>query len=130
MRPFLWAGPENSTPGKQCSCENIRPTKSELRGPWIPAQLGGCAFLSFRRILSLFFFRKKSKESDIKNLILKYLKKAHPDFWKTLSRLNKEEISWRHVAMVVKLLDDNKRKRHLKSEFALFQTSSILFNFI
>ena len=95
-----------------------------------PAQLGGCAFLYFRRILSLFFFRKKSKESDIKNLILKYLKKAHPDFWKTLSRLNKEEISWRHVAMVVKLLDDNKRKRHLKSEFALFQTSSILFNFI
>ena len=85
------------------------------RGPWIPAQLGGCAFLSCRRILSLFFSRNESKESDIKNLILKYLKETHPDFWKTLSRLNKEEISWRHVAMVEKLPNDNKRKRHLKS---------------
>ena len=27
-------------------------------------------------------------------------------------------------------LDDNKSKRHLKSGFAQFQTSSILFNFI
>ena len=58
-----------------------------------PAQLGGCAFLYFRGILSLFFSRKESKESDINNLILKYLKEAHPDFWKTLSRLNKEKIS-------------------------------------
>ena len=29
----------------------------------------------------------------------------------------------RHVAMVAKFLDDNKSKRHLKSGFALFQTS-------
>ena len=43
---------------------------------------------------------------------------------------NKEEKSLRHVAIVAKFLDDNKLKIHLKSKFALFQTSSILFNFI
>ena len=37
-----------------------------------------------------------------------------------------EEKSWRHVSTVAKFLDDNKPKR----EIALFQTSSILFNFI
>ena len=42
----------------------------------------------------------------------------------------REEKSLRHVAMVAKFLDDNKPKRHLKSGFTLFQTSSILFNFI
>ena len=42
---------------------------------------------------------------------------------------NREEKSLRHVAMVVKFLDDNEQKRHLKSEFILFQNSSILFNF-
>ena len=36
----------------------------------------------------------------------------------------------RHVAMVAKFLDVDKSKRHLKSGFALFQTTSILFNFI
>ena len=41
----------------------------------------------------------------------------------------REEKSLRHVAMVAKFLDDNKPKRHLKSGFTLFQTSSILFNF-
>ena len=41
-----------------------------------------------------------------------------------------EEKSLRHVAMVAKFLDDNKPKHHLKSGLALFQTSSILFNFI
>ena len=41
-----------------------------------------------------------------------------------------EEKSLRHVSMVAEFLDDNKPKNHLKSEFALFQTSSILFNFI
>ena len=35
-----------------------------------------------------------------------------------------------HVAMVAKFLDDNKPKKSLKSLFALFQTSPILFNFI
>ena len=43
---------------------------------------------------------------------------------------NRGEKSLRHVAMVAIFLDDNKPKIHLKSEFALFQTSSILFNFI
>ena len=35
-----------------------------------------------------------------------------------------------HVAMLANYLDDHKSKRHLKSGFALFQTSSILFNFV
>ena len=43
---------------------------------------------------------------------------------------NREKKLLRHVAMVAKFLDDNKPKIHLKSKFALFQTSSILFNFI
>ena len=42
--------------------------------------------------------------------------------------VNREEKSLRHVAMVAKFLDDKKPKRHLKSGFALFQTTSILFN--
>ena len=58
--------------------------------------------------LSLFFSRCESKESDIKNLILKYPKETRPDFWKTLSRpLNREKMLLRHVAMVAKFLDDN-----------------------
>ena len=36
----------------------------------------------------------------------------------------------RHVAVVAKFLDDNKPIKSLKSLFALFQTSPILFNFI
>ena len=44
--------------------------------------------------------------------------------------LNREEKLLRHVAMVAKFLDDNKSKRHLKSGFAPFQTSSTLFTFI
>ena len=43
---------------------------------------------------------------------------------------NKEEKSLRHVAMVAKFLDDNKPRKSLKILFSLFQTSSILFNFI
>ena len=39
--------------------------------------------------------------------------------------VNREEKSLRHVSMVAKFLDDNKQ-----SGFALFQTSSTLFNFI
>ena len=42
----------------------------------------------------------------------------------------REEKSLCRVAMVAKFLDDNKPKRRLKKEFALFQTSSILSNFI
>ena len=37
-----------------------------------------------------------------------------------------EEKSLRHVAMVAKILDDNKQNKPLKSLFALFQTSAIL----
>ena len=40
------------------------------------------------------------------------------------------EKSLHHVAMVAKLLDDNKSKIHLKSKFTLYQTSLALFNFI
>ena len=43
---------------------------------------------------------------------------------------HREEKSLCRVAMVAKFLDDNKPKRRLKKEFALFQTSSILSNFI
>ena len=45
--------------------------------------------------------------------------------------ISKEEKSLRHVAIVAKFLDDTvKPKTGLKSTFALFQSSSILFNFI
>ena len=44
--------------------------------------------------------------------------------------LDREEKSLHHVVMVAKFLDDNKPKIHLKSKFAPFQTSSLLFNFI
>ena len=47
-----------------------------------------------------------------------------------IPRLSRVEKSLRHVAMVAKFLDGNKQKTSLKSEFALFQTSPILFNFI
>ena len=43
---------------------------------------------------------------------------------------NREKKSLRHVAMVANFLNDNKLKTSLKSEYALSQTSSILFNFI
>ena len=42
---------------------------------------------------------------------------------------NIEEKSLRRVAMTAKVLDDNKPIKSLKSLFALFQTSPILFNF-
>ena len=38
--------------------------------------------------------------------------------------------SLHHVAMVAKFLDNNKPIKSLKSLFALFQTSPILFNFL
>ena len=43
---------------------------------------------------------------------------------------NRKEKSLRHVAMVAKFLDDNKPIKSLKSLFARFQTSLIVFNFI
>ena len=44
---------------------------------------------------------------------------------------NREERPFSCIAMVVKFPDDNKLKTSLKkSEFALFQTSSILYSFI
>ena len=45
-------------------------------------------------------------------------------------RVHREERLLRHVAMVAKGLNDNKLIKSLKSLFALFQTSPILFNFI
>ena len=42
---------------------------------------------------------------------------------------DREEKSLRHVAMVAKFLDDNRPIKSLKSLFALFKTSPILFNF-
>ena len=44
--------------------------------------------------------------------------------------MNRQEEPLRQVAVVEKILDDNKLKIHLKSKFALFQTSSVLLNFI
>ena len=45
--------------------------------------------------------------------------------------VNREEKSLRHFAMAAKFLYDKKtQKCHLKSEFALLQTSSSLINFI
>ena len=41
---------------------------------------------------------------------------------------DREEKSLPHIAMVAKFLRDNKSKRHLKSGFPPFQTSSISFN--
>ena len=46
------------------------------------------------------------------------------------TRGHNREKSLRHVVMVAKFLDDNKPKIYLKSKFALFQTSSMLSNFI
>ena len=43
---------------------------------------------------------------------------------------NGEEKSLRYLAIVAKFLDNNKPKTALESKFALFQTSSILFDFI
>ena len=43
---------------------------------------------------------------------------------------NTEEKTLRHVATVANFLNNNKLKTSLKSEYALFQSSLILFNFI
>ena len=45
-------------------------------------------------------------------------------------RLNREEKSLRHIGMVAKFSMTANRKSHLKSGFALLQTSSMLFSFI
>ena len=45
-------------------------------------------------------------------------------------KLNREEKSLHHVAMVAKFLDDNKPIKSLKSLFALFETSPILLNWL
>ena len=47
-----------------------------------------------------------------------------------LPQNNTEEKSSHHVAMVARVLDDDKPIRSLKSVFALFQASPILFNFV
>ena len=43
---------------------------------------------------------------------------------------NNREKSSRHVAMAARVLDDDKPIKSLKSVFALFQASPILFNFV
>ena len=43
---------------------------------------------------------------------------------------NREEKSLCHITMVAKFLDDNKPVKSLKSLFALFQISPILFNIL
>ena len=58
-----------------------------------------------------------------------YVAQAHC-YGHVLLKVYRKEKSLRHVAMVGKVLDDNKPKKSLKSLFALFQTSPILFNFI
>ena len=58
-----------------------------------------------------------------------YVAHAHC-YGHVLLKVYREEKSLRHVATVGKVLDDNKPKKSLKSLFALFQTSPILFNFI
>ena len=45
-------------------------------------------------------------------------------------KLNGEEKSLHHIAVVAKFLDDNKLIKSLKSLFALFQTSPILLNWL
>ena len=47
-----------------------------------------------------------------------------------MGMLKNREKSLRHVAMVAKFLMTTSQKRHLKGEFSLCQTLSILFNFI
>ena len=47
-----------------------------------------------------------------------------------MHKLNREEKSLHHVAVVAKFLDDNKLIKSLKSLFALFQTSPILLNWL
>ena len=47
----------------------------------------------------------------------------------SIGNTNREK-SLRHAGIVAKFLDDKKPKTSLKSPFALFQTSPILFNFI
>ena len=47
-----------------------------------------------------------------------------------LPQNNREEKSSRQVAMVARVLDDDKPIKSLKSVFALFQASPILFNFV
>ena len=45
-------------------------------------------------------------------------------------KTNREEKSLRQVAMIANFWMTTNQKRHLNSEFAPFQTSSILFDFI
>ena len=60
---------------------------------------------------------------------LVYVAHAHW-YGHVLLKAYREEKSLRHVAVVAKVLDDHKAKTSLKSLFAPFQTSPILFSFI
>ena len=63
----------------------------------------------------------ENEASKMPGMLLGYIFEPRP---------KREEKTLRHVVMVAKFLDDTKPKIHLKSIFALFQISSILFNLI
>ena len=84
-------------------------------------------FLSFSEIYKRKQKTKKSHLLAINDSTCTPLEATKEPF---TTRLDREEKSLHHVTIVAKCLDDNKPKIHLKSKFALFQTSSILFSFI
>ena len=97
--------------------------------------LGTCYLFPSQRLAPAIYFPRLT-------LVCLFPRLAAVIFFKRLARCsmlllrprsevcNREEKSLRHVAMVARFRDDNKPKTSLKSKFALFQTSSILFNFI
>ena len=98
----------------------LAPVTFFLRSAWHPLSISrGWHLFAFSRVwqLAVIFFECLARCSM---LLLR----------PRLEVCNREEKSLRHVAMVARFLDDNKPKTSLKSKFALFQTSSILFNFI
>ena len=83
-------------------------------------------------VFVLFWNLKKKKERTKKSHLLAINDSTCTPLEATkepfTTRLDREEKSLRHVAIVAKCLADNNPKIHLKSKFALFQTSSILCN--
>ena len=68
-------------------------------------------------------------KSQLVAIELRYPEMSHVGASDIYNVNNREEKPLRQVVLVAKFLDDNKPKRYLKSGFAQFQTSSILFNF-
>ena len=84
--------------------------------------------VSKKSLLRLLFRYSQTPLSDTLSIRTSHHYEQFPLSWgenALIFSLNQEEKSLRHVAMVAKFLDDNKPKIHLKSKFALFQTSSI-----